>query len=97
MIWQTTRFDIDLSRSRVMGIVNVTPDSFADGGLHHKAAASIKAKVQFWVVWVIYSMVIDAVYLSSAPTLCFQIFSGFFTRFNGLVSHANNRQWLLVI
>ena len=41
MIWQTTRFDIDLSRSRVMGIVNVTPDSFADGGLHHKAAAAI--------------------------------------------------------
>lgn len=32
MIWQTTRFQIDLSRPRVMGIVNVTPDSFSDGG-----------------------------------------------------------------
>lgn len=32
MIWQTTRFDFDLSRPRVMGIVNVTPDSFSDGG-----------------------------------------------------------------
>lgn len=32
MTWQTTRFDLDLSRPRVMGIVNVTPDSFADGG-----------------------------------------------------------------
>jgi len=32
MIWTTTRFDIDLSRPRVMGIVNVTPDSFSDGG-----------------------------------------------------------------
>ena len=32
MIWQTTRFDIDLARPRVMGIVNVTPDSFSDGG-----------------------------------------------------------------
>ncbi len=32
MIWQTTRFDIDLTRPRVMGIVNVTPDSFSDGG-----------------------------------------------------------------
>ncbi len=32
MIWQTTRFGIDLSRPRVMGIVNVTPDSFSDGG-----------------------------------------------------------------
>jgi dihydropteroate synthase len=31
-IWQTTRHDIDLSRPRVMGIVNVTPDSFSDGG-----------------------------------------------------------------
>jgi len=33
-IWQTSRFRIDLSRARVMGIVNVTPDSFFDGGRH---------------------------------------------------------------
>ena len=32
MIWQTSRFSIDLSQPRVMGIVNVTPDSFSDGG-----------------------------------------------------------------
>jgi dihydropteroate synthase len=32
MIWQTSRFRIDLSVPRVMGIVNVTPDSFSDGG-----------------------------------------------------------------
>lgn len=32
MIWQTSRFRIDLSRPQVMGIVNVTPDSFSDGG-----------------------------------------------------------------
>lgn len=32
MIWQTSRFQIDLSIPRVMGIVNVTPDSFSDGG-----------------------------------------------------------------
>ena len=31
MFWQTTRFRVDLSVPRVMGIVNVTPDSFADG------------------------------------------------------------------
>jgi dihydropteroate synthase len=31
MFWQTTRFRVDLSMPRVMGIVNVTPDSFADG------------------------------------------------------------------
>ena len=30
--WQTGRFRIDLARPRVMGIVNVTPDSFFDGG-----------------------------------------------------------------
>ena len=32
MIWQTSRFRIDLTRPQVMGIVNVTPDSFSDGG-----------------------------------------------------------------
>lgn len=32
MIWQTSRFQFDLSRAQVMGIVNVTPDSFSDGG-----------------------------------------------------------------
>ncbi|MBG6071635.1 dihydropteroate synthase [Polaromonas sp. CG_23.6] len=31
MIWQTARFQLDLSQPRVMGIVNVTPDSFSDG------------------------------------------------------------------
>ena len=34
MIWHTTRFEIDLALPRVMGIVNVTPDSFSDGGAH---------------------------------------------------------------
>ncbi len=32
MHWQTSRKRIDLSQPRVMGIVNVTPDSFSDGG-----------------------------------------------------------------
>ena len=30
--WQTARHRIDLARPQVMGIVNVTPDSFSDGG-----------------------------------------------------------------
>lgn len=34
MHWQTSRYDIDLSRPRVMGIVNVTPDSFSEAGRH---------------------------------------------------------------
>lgn len=32
MFWQTTRYSIDLGMPRIMGIVNVTPDSFSDGG-----------------------------------------------------------------
>lgn len=32
MKWTTTRFEIDLAQPRIMGIVNVTPDSFSDGG-----------------------------------------------------------------
>jgi dihydropteroate synthase len=32
MQWMTSRFDIDLREPRIMGIVNVTPDSFSDGG-----------------------------------------------------------------
>lgn len=39
--WQTLRFRIDLSRPRVMGIVNVTPDSFSDGGEHADAASAM--------------------------------------------------------
>lgn len=39
--WQTTRFRIDLSRARVMGIVNATPDSFSDGGRLATASAAI--------------------------------------------------------
>ncbi|MES2958584.1 MAG: dihydropteroate synthase [Pseudomonadota bacterium] len=39
--WQTSRFAIDLDRARVMGIVNVTPDSFSDGGLHEDATRAM--------------------------------------------------------
>jgi dihydropteroate synthase len=42
MHWQTSRFLIDLSRPRVMGIVNVTPDSFSDGGRYDNTAAALK-------------------------------------------------------
>jgi dihydropteroate synthase len=41
MHWQTTRHRIDLARPQVMGIVNVTPDSFFDGGVHLQAAQAI--------------------------------------------------------
>ena len=35
MEWQTSRFRIDLNTPRIMGIVNVTPDSFSDGGRYN--------------------------------------------------------------
>jgi dihydropteroate synthase len=41
MRWQTSRFCIDLTTPRVMGIVNVTPDSFSDGGQHASRDAAI--------------------------------------------------------
>lgn len=39
--WVTSRFDIDLSRPRVMGIVNITPDSFSDGGQHDQTRTAL--------------------------------------------------------
>lgn len=42
MHWQTTRFDVELSSPQVMGIVNVTPDSFSDGGQHAGTSAALK-------------------------------------------------------
>ena len=41
MHWQTSRFDIDLSQPKIMGIVNVTPDSFSDGGQHAGTRAAL--------------------------------------------------------
>ena len=41
MYWQTSRFQIDLTRPKVMGIVNVTPDSFSDGGRFNTVSAAL--------------------------------------------------------
>ena len=41
MNWQTTRFLIDLTRPQVMGVVNITPDSFSDGGETANTAAAL--------------------------------------------------------
>jgi dihydropteroate synthase len=40
-LWQTSRFEIDLSRPKVMGVVNVTPDSFSDGGEHFEIQSAL--------------------------------------------------------
>ena len=37
MYWQAGRVQIGLNAPKVMGIVNVTPDSFSDGGSHDNA------------------------------------------------------------
>ena len=42
MHWQTTRHLIDLTTPRVMGVVNLTPDSFSDGGHHASVSAGIR-------------------------------------------------------
>ena len=42
MQWITSRFTIDLNRPQVMGIVNVTPDSFSDGGAHDNTKAALQ-------------------------------------------------------
>src|SRR5262245_16108301 len=34
MLWQLRDRTLDITRPLVMGIVNVTPDSFSDGGQH---------------------------------------------------------------
>ena len=42
MHWQSSRHLIDLSEPRVMGIVNVTPDSFSDGGRYASTRSAIR-------------------------------------------------------
>ncbi|MES2423328.1 MAG: dihydropteroate synthase [Pseudomonadota bacterium] len=42
MFWQTTRYPIDLALPRVMGIVNLTPDSFSDGGQYAGTTAALR-------------------------------------------------------
>lgn len=42
MHWKTTRFDVDLSEPQIMGIVNLTPDSFSDGGQFPNASHALQ-------------------------------------------------------
>ena len=39
--WQCGSRELSLARPRIMGILNVTPDSFSDGGSHPDAAAAV--------------------------------------------------------
>ncbi len=40
-LWQLRTQTMDLTEPRIMGIVNVTPDSFSDGGLHATKDAAV--------------------------------------------------------
>lgn len=42
MHWITSRFDIDLTQPKVMAIINVTPDSFSDGGQFDSVSAALR-------------------------------------------------------
>ncbi|MGF6147030.1 Dihydropteroate synthase [Kingella potus] len=39
-LWQAGRFELDLAAPKIMGIVNLTPDSFSDGGTY---SANVKS------------------------------------------------------
>ena len=41
MIWHCGDFRLDLSKTRVMAIVNVTPDSFSDGGRYFRPEEAV--------------------------------------------------------
>ena len=45
-IWQAGRFSIDLSAPKIMGIVNLTPDSFSDGGTYSRSARTALAHAE---------------------------------------------------
>ena len=44
-VWRCGRFDLNLDRAVVMGVLNVTPDSFSDGGQHDAVDAAIQHSV----------------------------------------------------
>lgn len=46
MYWQCGRFELDVSEPKIMGIVNVTPDSFSDGGRYSTSLEQILAHAQ---------------------------------------------------
>jgi len=40
--WRCGKHEISLARPRIMGVLNVTPDSFSDGGEHFDPDAAIE-------------------------------------------------------
>ena len=42
MIWHCGQYDFDTSTPLIMGILNVTPDSFSDGGAYLDPEAAVE-------------------------------------------------------
>ncbi|MDR0458898.1 MAG: dihydropteroate synthase [Coriobacteriales bacterium] len=42
MVWRCRSFSFDLAQPVIMGILNVTPDSFSDGGEYYDTAAALE-------------------------------------------------------
>ena len=45
-IWQAGRFEIGLDKPKIMGIVNLTHDSFSDGGVYSQNAQTAMAHAE---------------------------------------------------
>lgn len=45
-IWQAGRFEIGLDKPKIMGIVNLTPDSLSDGGVYSQNARTALAHAE---------------------------------------------------
>ena len=40
-VWRCGKYELKFDRPRIMGVLNVTPDSFSDGGEHMDTEAAI--------------------------------------------------------
>lgn len=47
-VWRTSRRVIDLSRPVLMGVLNITPDSFSDGGRYFETEAALGRAEELW-------------------------------------------------
>ena len=46
LIWQTSKRQLSLARPLIMGILNLTPDSFSDGGTYHTVEQAVERALQ---------------------------------------------------
>jgi dihydropteroate synthase len=44
--WRCGKYELSFDRPRIMGVLNVTPDSFSDGGEHFDPDAAPRRKAQ---------------------------------------------------